>query len=194
MMIMSALCVVGFIAMMFGISLLLVVTFRDSPKAAARASATMLDLAPPALTSSSAPWHELPSSLTHPLFPTLLPNTGWLGVMVATAPGPSAALPVVGLARVPNSQAPSMARLEVVFESRSTGERVVCKPTFVGLPPEVSVAARPVAFERATRIDREQATVIGFFVPKTSLRVPAAEYRVYAQVDMAHSNEQRVTV
>ena len=192
MMLTSALCLIGFFAAMFGLSLFLVLNFRDSPKGV-RTSSTMLDLAPPA--PSSAPWHEAPDSLAHPLWPTLLPNTGWLGVMVLTPPAASTALALVGLARVPSAQAPSLARLEVVFESRSTGERVVCKPTLVGLPPSASeAAAQRVAFERATRIEREQATVVGFFVPRAALQVPAAEYRVYAHVDLAHSNEQRLTV
>jgi len=192
MMLTSALCLIGFFAAMFGVSLFLVLNFREGPKSI-RASSTMLDLAPPAPTN--APWLELPDSLQHPLFPTLLPNTGWLGVMVLTPNGEGAALALVGLARVPHAQAPSLARLEVVFESRSTGERVVCKPTLLGLPTSAqSTAEQRVAFERATRVDREQATVVGFFVPRASLQVPAAEYRVYAYVDLAHSNEQRFTV
>ncbi len=190
MMMTSALCLVVFFGGIVAVSLLLVTNFRDSPKLNRPGTSVMLDLTPPALRGTAS-WHEVPDSLQHPLMPTLQPNTGWLGVNVIVSDAKDN-VTLVGMARVPHEQAPALSSLEVVFESRSTGARVVCMPTMIGLPPAATPERKPVAIERATRVDREHATVVGFYVTRTMVQLTPAEYRVYAHVDLAHSNEQRL--
>jgi hypothetical protein len=191
MMMLSGLCLLGFFASMAGLSVLMVLKFNGPPKVK-RPPPLMLDLAPP--IASSGPWSDPPDSLQHPMLPTLLPNTGWLGVLISTpkSAGPTERITVVGLVRVPADQLASLGKLEVVFESRSTGERVSCTPTFIG-PAIGGPPSKPVGFERATRAEREQAVTVGFFVTRAMLGpLPSAEYRVSAHVDFAHSNEQRL--
>ncbi len=194
MMMTSALCLLLFFGGMVGISLLLVIYNRE-PAAGKRTGPVMLDLAPPILPSG--PWNDAPDSLEHVCMPRVPPNTGWVGVMISTPAkaGAYELVTVVGVARVPVDQASSLSKLAVTFESRSTGERTVVKPTLltpVTAPPE---SAKPVALERVTRAERVDAAVIGFFVPRSMLGALApAEYRVSAQVDFAHSNEQRMAL
>ncbi len=199
MMMTSALCVILFFGGMAALSVLLVTKFRDSPKLASPLSNVMLDLTPPVATALAAPWAERPDSPRHGLLPALsAANTGWLGLIITLPASPvrraENAVVVTGLARVPDEMASSADRLQVVFESRSTGEKFACVPVLLGVPPGVAGAENPtVGFERAVRAHREKATVIGFFVTSEAVKaLPAAEYRVFAHVDFAHSNEQRI--
>lgn len=189
MMMLSAMCLVGFLAGVVGLSVLLVTNFRDAPRAH-RTSSQMLDLAPPVMSRAS--WAELPQTLQHPLWPALNSNTGWLGVVIATptAPRPDDAALIIGLARLPVKQQSWARQLEVVFESRSTGERVRCQPTLVGPLPEPSTSSEPLNIEHPTREQRVQASVVGFFVSRSMVSLPPAEYRVFAQLGPVHSNEQ----
>ncbi len=154
----------------------------------------MLDLSPP-VASDRASWVDPPSALSDPLFPALPANTGWLGVHIAMREwAPTNTVSLVGLARVPKDQAPSLRGLEVVFENRATGERLTRPPVFVELPKNGADDAteRPlVALERATLADRSHAVMVGFYLREATLQLPAAEYRVFVHVDVTHSNELR---
>ncbi len=195
MMMTSALCLLLFFAGMAALSVLLVVNNRAPAPGGKPLSTPMLDLAPPA--HSTGPWSDAPDSLAHACMPKVPATTGWLGVLISTPEkaGAYELITVVGVARVPADQAASLGKLTVTFESRSTGERTVVKPAFVGTLAAPVEGAKPVALERVTRAERVDAAVVGFFVPRTMLSgLPAAEYRVSAQVDFAYANEQRLAL